>query len=276
MLAADQLAVEGGALALALAKNGVVEPGHQGAAADLVGQSGRAGASDLLTVHRGGDVEQHEVARLHGPVDALQDGEPVAQPVDLLVNLGVRGVGVLHRDGDVGVVGQLDLRPDVHLGREAQLLTVGELRDLDLGVAEHLQLALLQRLTVEARHRVLNGFLEDHATADPLIQNARRNASRPETLHPHLGADLLVRSVEARLQLLERDLDREPGPRGAEGLDGALHCVRSPSSKPVGCSRITGSGADRWSGRGDSNSRSPAPKAGALATTLRPAAVAPL
>jgi hypothetical protein len=27
-----------------------------------------------------------------------------------------------------------------------------------------------------------------------------------------------------------------------------------------------------WSGRGDSNSRSPAPKAGALATTLRPEA----
>ena len=32
-----------------------------------------------------------------------------------------------------------------------------------------------------------------------------------------------------------------------------------------------GAGRHSWSGRGDSNSRSPAPKAGALATTLRPA-----
>ena len=31
--------------------------------------------------------------------------------------------------------------------------------------------------------------------------------------------------------------------------------------------------SDFWSGRGDSNSRSPAPKAGALATTLRPVGV---
>ena len=76
----------------------------------------------------------------------------------------------------------------------------------------------------------------------------------------------LVRRVEARLELLEGHLDGQLGPGRAQGLDGALHRFLLSRGR---------SGAWMQSGRQDSNLRSPAPKAGALATTLRPAKRAP-
>ena len=106
-----------------------------------------------------------------------------------------------------------------------------------------------------------------------------------EAGHVDLLGDLLVRRVEARLELLEGHLDGELGPGRAQSLDGALHrwfssvigsaggwrsCRRAPGS--VGRSRVV---RRAWSGRQDSNLRSPAPKAGALATTLRPGVPAP-
>jgi hypothetical protein len=44
-----------------------------------------------------------------------------------------------------------------------------------------------------------------------------------ESRDVHLGRELLVRLVEGGLQLGERDLDGDLGPRGADLLDGAWH-----------------------------------------------------
>ena len=80
-------------------------------------------------------------------------------------------------------------------------------------------------LAVQAREGLLHGLLEHDAAADALVEDARRHLARAEALDPHLRADLLVRAVQLRLELVERDLDREADPRGAQGLDGALHRV---------------------------------------------------
>ena len=164
---------------------------------------------------------------------------------------------------EVVVRRQVDLGLDVHLGGELQGLVVLELGDLDLGLGQRLEVVVLERLDVELRQRVVDRLVEDRPAADLAVDHHRRHLAAPEPRDVDLLGDGLVRLVEARLELLEGHLDGQLGPGRAQGLDGALHRV-----SPQGVGVAVG-GAQ--SGRQDSNLRSPAPKAGALATTLRPA-----
>src|SRR5262249_15810015 len=66
---------------------------------------------------------------------------------------------------------------------------------------------------------------EDVRPAHPLVHDGGGYLARPEARHPDLVRDLPVGPVQARLQLLEGHLDGEPYPRGAQGLDGALHAL---------------------------------------------------
>ena len=97
-----------------------------------------------------------------------------------------------------------------------------------------------------------------------------------------LLADLLVRRVEAGLELLEGHLDGEPNPGRAQVLDGALH-VRSPRSfRVLGRSHANTSRrahvlaavaaicGQTMSGWRDSNPRPLAPKASALPNCATP------
>ncbi len=192
---------------------------------------------------------------------------------------------------------------DVHLGGERQRRGVLEVGDVDLGAAEQLDLVLAQRVVEVGVHRVAERLVEDGGAADALVDDAVGHLALAEAGHLDLGGDPLVGGVERWLQLLERHLDGELHPGGREGLDSALHgdrcswigwlrgsCVprgragRSASSTGGDDGRAVrpssedvdradpGAGPRPQSGRGESNSRSPAPKAGALATTLRPAA----
>src|SRR6185436_9742912 len=79
---------------------------------------------------------------------------------------------------------------------------------------------------------------------------------------------------DAGLELVEGNLDAQLDPRGVQGLDVVLHrCLLRHGGegvmRPGRTTEVT------RSGRQDSNLRSPAPKAGALATTLRPGCSAP-
>ena len=139
------------------------------------------------------------------------------------------------------------------------------------GRRDRVDAGLLDGLAVQARHGLLHGLLEHDAAADALVEDALRDLAGAEALDLHLRADLAVGAVELGLELVERDLHRQADPRGAQGLDSALHRDVLFSGRVGGTrtrARLQQAGA---SGRGDSNSRSPAPKAGALATTLRPA-----
>src|SRR6202034_517636 len=100
--------------------------------------------------------------------------------------------------------------------------------DLEVRLAEREHVVLLQSLAVQLRNRLIDGLLEYHAAAEPLVDDARRHPARPEAGHPHLPAHLAVGLVEAALQLLERNLDGQLHPRWAKLLDVGLHVAVTP------------------------------------------------
>ncbi len=165
-----------------------------------------------------------------GPVHAAQRGEPLPQVAEVLLDLVRADLGVLHGDLDGGQVGQVEPGPDVHLGGEGELLAVVELGDLQLGLAERADLAVLQRLPVQLRHRVVDRLLQHGAAAQPLVDDLWRDVARPEPGDPDLPAHLAVSLVEAGLQLLEGNLDGQLHPGRAELLDIGLHGGVTPWS----------------------------------------------
>ena len=75
----------------------------------------------------------------------------------------------------------------------------------------------------KTREGLVDGLLHDGAAADALVDDPARDLALAEARDLHLGADRLVRLVEHRLQLRERDLHDELDPGRADGLDGTLH-----------------------------------------------------
>ena len=105
------------------------------------------------------------------------------------------------------------------------------------GCASGSRSLLLQRLDVLLRQHVVDGLVEHGAAADLAVDDRRRDLAAAEAGDVDLLGDLLVRRVEARLELLEGHLDGQLGPGRAQGLDGALHrCVSFDVSGLLGWS----------------------------------------
>src|SRR5699024_4660344 len=109
-------------------------------------------------------------------------------------------------DGELvgGQVGEGDLGAHVHLGGEGELATdgageVGNLGDVDLGLAERLDAGLGDGVAVQARQRVVDGVLDDGRTADTLVDDAGGDLALAEPGHVHLLGDVRVGVVDARL-----------------------------------------------------------------------------
>src|SRR6478609_6395548 len=107
---------------------------------------------------------------------------------------------------DLAVLGRLE----VH---DHEVTVGGRALDVDQG-----REALTQRLDL-----LVDGLLEDDATADLAVDDGRRDLATAEAWDVDLRGDLLIGRVEARLELLEGHLDGQLGPGRAQGLDGALH-----------------------------------------------------
>jgi hypothetical protein len=203
--------------------DGVVEARQQLVAPHLVRQVAGGPARHLLPVHGGGEVELHEVAPLGRPVDRLQGREALLKALHLLVDVLVGDLHRIHRDHDRAEVGQRDLGPHVDLGGELQRLAVGEVGDLHLGPAERAYLVL-----AHGRHDLLRDRPWT-ASVRIVCRPTRWSMTAAGTLPLRkpgmrdLRADLAVGPLQARLELGERHLDREPHPGRAQGLDGALH-----------------------------------------------------
>ena len=88
-VAADELGREGLLLARGHAVQRLVEAVDHAAAADLVAHAGQLGAVDDLAVAGRGQVDDHEVAVGRRPLDVGQGGEPLAQRLHLLLDVGV-------------------------------------------------------------------------------------------------------------------------------------------------------------------------------------------
>ena len=206
------------------ADEGLVETVEHVLAADLVGDAGDL--VDVLALDLGGQVDRHEVAVLHGALDTLEGAEAGAQVVETLLHGLVLDRGLVDRELDVGEVGQVDLGTRVDLGGEAQVVTVGggHRQVGDLGLAERAHRVLLDGLTVEGRQCVVDGLLEHGGTADTLLDDAGGHLALAEAGDLDVLTDVLDGCVEARLELLERDLDGHLDPGRAEGLERTLHC----------------------------------------------------
>ena len=203
------------------------------AGADLVGDAGDR--VNLLPVDGRGQVDRHEVAGPGGAVDTHEAPEALLQLRQVGVDVLLGHLDVVDVDREAREVRHLDGRANVELGGEGQLLAVleGDLGDVDLGLRERLEAGLVDGLAVELRERLVDGLLQHGALADALVDDAGGDLAATEAGNLHLLADGLVRRVDARLELLEGDLDGQLDPGRAEVLDGTLHC---------GCSMVCARG----------------------------------
>ena len=132
-------------------------------------------------------------------------------------------VDVLDLGLEAVVAGHRDLGAYVDLGGELERLVVLDPGDLDLRLGQRLEVVRLERLDVLLRADLVDRLLEHGAAADLAVDHHRRHLAAAEAGHVDLLGDVLVRLVEARLELLEGHLDGQLGPGRAQGLDGALH-----------------------------------------------------
>ena len=201
----------------------LVETVDQLAGADLVGQALGLGLGHVLAVDGGRQVDGHEVAVLHRPLDTGQGAEAGPQRLQLVVDVLVADLDRVDRDLQGTQVGQRDLRADVDLGGEHQLLAVLDLGDLDLGLTERLHLGGGHGLAVTGRQRVVDDLLEHRAATDAGLEQLGGRLARAEAGQPDLLGELLVGAVEVGLQLVEGHLYIDANPGRAQLLDGALH-----------------------------------------------------
>ena len=176
-----------------------------------------------LSVDLGLQVDRHDVALGGGALDRAGRGEALAELLHGLLDVLVGDLKGVHGDLNAGVVRDRDLGADVHLGGEGQQLAVLQLGDVHLGLAQYVELALVDGLGVEPRKGVVDGLLQHGTAAEPLVDDAVGDLALAEALHRDLLVDLLVRRVEAVLELLEGHLNAEPNPSRVQGLHGALH-----------------------------------------------------
>ena len=219
----------------------------------------------------------------------VQRGEPLAQAVELLVDVVVGDLGVVDGDLEAVVVRQVELGPDVDLGGELQVAAPSSNSVTSTsGWPSTLRSLLSDGLAVELRQRLVDRLLQHDAPAEPLVDDAAaapcpcgsrgRSPGWRSSCTPRRGSVLSSSNGTSTVSLTRVGF-RVSTSLFTAGVSSwitgwGIADVRLDGQRVRGSRSGRRAGHDvTWSGRGDSNSRSPAPKAGALATTLRPAAL---
>ena len=223
MLAGDQLGGEGGLFASLHTNQGVIQSLDQGIVTNLVGQSLGSCLVNSLAIDGGGQVDRDEVALLHGTISRLQGAEASLQVLQLRIDGLVISLQRRNLNGDVREVRNLNLRANINLSSEGNVLAILQLRDLDLRLAESLHVVLLDSLAVARRQHLVDDLIQDNTTAQASFQNLRRNLALAEARHVYLLREGGVGLVELWLKLLEWNLNRELGAGGAQLFYRALH-----------------------------------------------------
>jgi len=105
-----------------------------------------------------------------------------------------------------GEIRQVEVGTDINLSCELDHLTVLQLGDLDLGLAERSHLGFGESGLVGGLHGVVDGLLEDHPPAEALIDDDGRHLALAESRDADLLCDLLVGLVEMGLEISKGDL----------------------------------------------------------------------
>ena len=219
--------MEGGILTGLESDDGVVKALQHALGTDLVGDALGSGVLEDLTILGAFEVDDGDVTLGGGTIHLGVGGEALTQQLDLLVDVLVGNSEHRHLGGDLGGVGNLEVRTHVHLGGELDEFTILQLGDVDLGLVQGNDLVVLDGLVVGLRESIVDGLLQHGAAAEALVNHRGGNLALAKAGNAHLGGDVLVGLVESGLELIKRHRDGELHPGGAELLEGAGH-ERSP------------------------------------------------
>ena len=130
----------------------------------------------------GPDEADHGVIALPGGaiLDRPERGVLVTQLVDDGLDLGIVGRLDLRGEREVAVVAELDLRRDLHGGREPEGLALLRLDDIDRGLRQRHQPLLADRLAIGLVDEDLDGLVEDRLRAEDALEHEPGRLARAE------------------------------------------------------------------------------------------------
>ena len=191
--------------------------------ANAVGQALGGSVLDLLAVNFSGDVDDGVVAGLHLALGVLELTEALCQLLQSLVD--VLFVSLQGRDGngDLGEVRNLELRADINLGGELHEVLVLDLGNVNVRLADDLQIVFLDCLLVTGRQHVIDNLLQDGAAAETSVNKLARCLALTETWNRNLLRDCRVSLIDFLVQLRKRNVDGELNAGIAQLVYGGLH-----------------------------------------------------
>ena len=190
---------------------------------DAVGQALGGSVLDLLAVNLSGDVDDCVVAGLHLALGVLELTEALCQLLQRLVD--VLFVSLQGRDGngDLGEVWNLKLRADINLGGEFHEVFILNLGNINVRLADNLQIVFLDCLLVTGRQHVIDDLLQDGAAAEASVNKLARCLALTETWNRNLLRDCRVSLIDFLVQLRKRNVDGELNAGIAQLVYGGLH-----------------------------------------------------
>ena len=206
----------------------LLEAGHEPAGAELDHLVATLAAGERHAVERAREVHHHEVAALGLAVDGLELGRALAQPVELLADRLVGDVGLALADLEALVLAELGLRAHADLDRELQRLALlGQLADVDVGLADGDHAGVVDRRAVPAAERLAHRLVEHRLAADALDHDRRRRLAGAEAGHADVARQQLRGLRHAALDLAGADLGLDAharlGELGSGGADIGSH-----------------------------------------------------
>ena len=217
--------VDGLLLARGDADEALLEAGDEPAGADLDELVAALAARERLAVDRALEVQDHEVAVGGRPVDDLQAREALAHVLQLLLD-GL-GIGARLAPGDLesAVGAERGAGPHADLeGERERLALLGQLAQVDVGVAHGRDARLVDCRHVPVRQAAANGLVEDRLAADALDDDGRRDLAGAKARDLHLAPELARLDLQRALDLLRGDLDVDAHARLGQLGDGGGDC----------------------------------------------------
>ena len=143
---------------------------------EVIGDETFSGLPVTAAVH----IERHDVTVAGWTTDLGEQGELLAHPVDLRVDVGLGDERGRHRDDEPLVARDRHLGPHLDDGVERNgpgLLSGG---DVDLRRGDHVELGLFHRLAVQAWQDVAERLLADRLRPETGLEQSTGDPARPK------------------------------------------------------------------------------------------------